>query len=147
MFRLLGLISMFRLYLTYCFVCSRREPIAQFKTTLSSSQTFACLCSHTNTSVANPTLPDTTPSSSTPDESKIDPNGTQRNLLHYFNGRSGKYSTAVSTPFSTSVGPEKRGTGQGMRIGCGGTIKVTVEDDSSHPLGIKGHRIVINVEH
>lgn len=31
--------------------------------------------------------------------------------------------------------------------GCNGQIRITVDDDYSHPLGIKGHRISIDIEH
>jgi hypothetical protein len=35
--------------------------------------------------------------------------------------------------------------GMDMGMGCGKTITVSVEDDTSHPLGIGGHRVFISV--
>ncbi|KIM74500.1 hypothetical protein PILCRDRAFT_828206 [Piloderma croceum F 1598] len=65
---------------------------------------------------------------------------TQSNLSRYFAGLSSKSSdpSSASTPTSTSAKQSR---------GCGGTIGITVEDDFTHPLGVKGHRVLVIVQH
>jgi hypothetical protein len=50
----------------------------------------------------------------------------------------------TSGPVNGEVG---EGTGMGMGAGCGGKVEVTVEEDFSHPLGIRGQRVLVLVEH
>ena len=48
---------------------------------------------------------------------------------------------------TTTTSLDKGGAVPGTGMGCGGTIKVTVEDDFSHPLGIGAHRVLVAVVH
>lgn len=48
---------------------------------------------------------------------------------------------------SGSGGHAVGGNTVGIPRFCGGTVKVTAVDDTRHPLGIVGQRIIVVVEH
>jgi hypothetical protein len=135
---------------------SQHMPTAQSTTTtLSSTQTFACPCAHTT--ITNTTSPSS--STSKPDASKPNLKPAQSGLSRYFGGVFPESSSAFSTPAPAygelvkggTSGPVNgevgEGTGMGMGAGCGGKVEVTVEEDFSHPLGIRGQRVLVLVEH
>jgi len=67
-------------------------------------------------------------------------NRTQSELSRYFGPMSNQSSASIAELF---------GTAHEKGVGCSGsgTIQITVEDDFSHPWGIKGHRVIIRIEH
>jgi hypothetical protein len=98
---------------------SRLKPTAKMSTALTTTHTFSCTCQKT---------------SSAPVAASDGLKRTQSDLSRYFGGISAKFS---SSPASGKMGMQ----------GCGGTIEVMVEDDFSHVMGIKGHKIVVSIEH
>jgi len=136
---------------------SVNSPISQSTTALSSSSTFACLCSHTltisraltalnhlytpfagSTVTASPTHKKTALSANANANSKKPLRHTQSDLSRYFD------ASVLGKSFGSSPGS---GSGMGSTTNCGGTIKVTVEDDYSHALVVKGHRVIVEVLH
>jgi hypothetical protein len=140
------------------FIYSRLNPTAQSTTALSSSKTFACRCSSTaNNSTASSNLPPNVsdPAAVKPDLPKAMPKqpnlkGIQSDLSRYFGGISvlKKDSPSTAVTASTLIGDTPTNNkSKASGAGCGGTIKVEVQDDLSHPLGIHGHRVLLWIEH
>lgn len=65
----------------------------------------------------------------------------QSDLSRYFGGISSKSpsSAMASAPSSDKAKMEAQG--------CGGTVEIMVEDDFSHAMGIKGHKILVAIRH
>lgn len=114
------------------FFGSPYNPTQQRTTALSSSQSFAC---NDGFSPLPPPIPD----SSVTTGADSDVNSTQNELSRYFGHMSTQSSVLIAELF---------GSAQENETGCSnsGTIKITVEDDFSHPWGIRGHHVIIKID-
>ena len=124
-------------------IYSRLTPTATSTGALSSSQTFACLCSH-GTSTTTTSLTSTSPAPKLDDATNSSASTSSLKQLKFKHSQS-----HLSRYFSGFTGDSKLAGGAGSVGGtrCGGVIKVTVEDDWSHSLRIKAHRVLVSVQH
>lgn len=72
---------------------------------------------------------------------------SQSDLLRYFPGNSSLKGVNGSSFVKEMAGTNEKGKNGKGGGGCGGTIQVTVEDDFSHVMGIKGHKVSVCIEH